>query len=419
MTRTGTRQIADIPDGWRMMRLADVAEVIGGSTPSRRESKYWNGDIPWVVPSELTELPGRYLSATEEEITEDGMRAAGLKLIPAGSVLVTSRATIGATAINAMPLVTNQGFQSLVAKRKINSLWLYYWISGQKNELNRRASGSTFLEISRVNVRSLPILLPPLPEQQAIAEILDSIDDAIESSEAATAATEQLRDSLLHELLTRGVPGWHTEWKQARGIGEIPADWRVARLGEVSEVKTGGTPKRSEPTYWDGHIPWMSSGEVNQRCLTHTAEQITQAGFDNSSAKLFPSGTVMVAMNGQGTTRGKVCLLGIDASCNQSLAAILAKDDLAISFLFHVMESAYKRLRSLTGEGRNGLNLGLLRSFLIPLPTLQEQQTIAAMLDSVDAAVERSREERDMLESLKASTADALLTGRTRVGSTR
>ena len=108
-----------------------------------------------------------------------------------------------------------------------------------KEALERVTQGSTFKAIGGLELRNLPILLPPLPEQQAIAAVLDSIDDAIERTEAVIAATEQLRDSLLHQLLTRGVPGWHTEWKDVPGLGTIPANWEVVRLGEVYEVQLG------------------------------------------------------------------------------------------------------------------------------------------------------------------------------------
>jgi predicted metal-dependent hydrolase len=100
-----------IPTNWKVVRLDEIAHVVGGSTPSRAKEEYWNGDIPWVVPSELSALPGRFLTSTRESITEKGMKAAGLRVIPAGSVLLTSRATIGAVAINTAPVVTNQGFK--------------------------------------------------------------------------------------------------------------------------------------------------------------------------------------------------------------------------------------------------------------------------------------------------------------------
>ena len=222
-----------VPDGWEIVRLGDVAEVVGGSTPSRSRKEFWEGDVPWVVPSELTNLKGRYLTATKEAITDAGLRSAGLTLIPSGSVLLTTRATIGVTAINIIPVATNQGFQNLIVKNGIAPLWLFYGASSMRRELEKRAAGSTFLEVSRDSIRSLPLLLPPLAEQRAIAAVLDSIDEAIERTEAVIAATERLRDTLLHELLTRGVPGWHSEWKEAPGIGTVPACWEVVRLGEV------------------------------------------------------------------------------------------------------------------------------------------------------------------------------------------
>ena len=124
----------------------------------------------------------------------------------------------------------------------------------------------------------------------------------------------------------------------------------------------------------------------------------------------------MIAMNGQGATRGKVCVLEIEASCNQSLAAIHSGTHALSSFLFHLIDSKYEELRRITGDGRNGLNLTLLRTFRIPLPPMEEQRVIAEMLDSVDEAIASERKRRDALAATKASAAHALLTGQVRVG---
>lgn len=236
-----------VPNGWRLGRLQDVAEVVGGSTPSRAKAEYWGGNVSWVAPSELTELPGKYLNCSRESISELGLRAAGLRILPPGSILLTSRATIGSTAINKVPVTTNQGFQSLIPNPDTNNLWLYYSVSAMRRELKRRSAGSTFLEISRDGVRTLPILIPPLHEQRAIAAILDSIDEAIERTEEVIAAAERLRDSLLHDLLSRGLPGRHTEWKQVRGLGTIPACWNVVRLGDVCEPPRYGASAPARP----------------------------------------------------------------------------------------------------------------------------------------------------------------------------
>ena len=190
----------------------------------------------------------------------------------------------------------------------------------------------------------------------------------------------------------------------------LPDGWQWVRLGDVAVVQTGGTPSRSEPIYWGGNIPWMASGEINQRRLMTTAEQITQAGLDNSNAKLFPRGTVMVAMNGQGTTRGKACVLGMEASCNQSLAAVLAGEQTANPFLFHILDTSYHQLRDITGDGRSGLNLDLIRGFQFLLPPLPEQRAIAAVLDSIDDAIEGAEAVIAATEGLRDALLHDLLT---------
>ncbi len=154
----------------------------------------------------------------------------------------------------------------------------------------------------------------------------------------------------------------------------------------------------------------MASGQINQRRVMTTEETITQEGLKNSNAKLFPPDTVMVAMNGQGATRGKACVLGIEASCNESLAAISARRDSVNRFIFHVLDSAYDVLRSLTGDGRAGLNLGLIRGFSFLLPPLPEQRAIAAALDSIDDAIERTEAVIAATEQLRNSLLHQLLT---------
>ena len=172
-----------------------------------------------------------------------------------------------------------------------------------------------------------------------------------------------------------------------RDLSELPDGWREARLGEVAAISTGGTPSRSNTKFWGGDIPWMASGEVNQRLVKSTAEYISREGLDESNARLFPEGTVMVALNGQGATRGKTARLGIEAACNQSLAAVFSHPGSDQGFLFQVLSSMYEGLRRLTGDGRSGLNLGLIRSISILVPPLEQQRAIAAVLDAIDEAI--------------------------------
>lgn len=409
---------SQIPNGWRRVRLEDVAEVVGGSTPSRTDARFWEGDVPWVVPSELTALKGRYLAASKESITDEGMRSAGLRLIPAGSILLTSRATVGVTAINGVPIATNQGFQNLIVKNGADPLWLYYSVSQQRPELERRASGSTFLEVSRDSVRSLPILLPPLPEQRAIAAVLDSIDDAIEGAEAVIAATEGLRDALLHDLLTRGLPGQHTEFRDIPDLGTIPADWEVVRLGDVAEVRNGTTPSRRKPEYWGNEgIPFVKTGQVNDVYIVEPEEFITPSAIQNAGPVIVPKGSVLIAMIGQGKTRGMTAKLGFRAAINQNFAAVYEpRSGFDLDYFFAWASQNYAHVRALgQGSNQDALNCEVIEGMKFPLPPPMEQEAIAAAMDGVDAAMAVARDEAAGLRLLKESTADALLSGRVRV----
>ena len=162
-------------------------------------------------------------------------------------------------------------------------------------------------------------------------------------------------------------------------IGESQeAVCEIKTIGEICQVKTGGTPKREESKYWNGDVPWMSSGEIHEMFVSKTVEYITQEGLKNSNARMLPINSVLIAMNGQGKTRGTVAVNKIPLTCNQSIAAVICEEDkLLPDFLFHYLSSKYEEMRSVTGEGRNGLNLGLIRSFKVPLLGLDKQKSIS------------------------------------------
>src|SRR5437870_1769372 len=136
------------PADWDDVTIEGFGEIVGGGTPSRGTPSFWNGSIPWVTPSEITALCGKYVRDTREKITPDGLAGSAAKLLPEGSVVVTTRATLGETAIAAVPLTTNQGFKSIIPNEDTDSLFAYYRIQTMKSEMARLASGTTFLEIS-------------------------------------------------------------------------------------------------------------------------------------------------------------------------------------------------------------------------------------------------------------------------------
>jgi len=198
--------VGEIPDAWEIFRLGDVAESFGGATPSTNVSDYWNGAIPFVTPTDVTNLRGgNFLTSTKKSITKAGFNSISAKCVPTGSVLVTSRATIGSCCINAIPAVTNQGFINLVCKNDLYNLFALYLVRSLKRELERLSDGSTFKELARRSARKVMIPLPPLSEQKKIASILSTLDDRIKTETQRNEELQRLKRGLANILLTGKV----------------------------------------------------------------------------------------------------------------------------------------------------------------------------------------------------------------------
>lgn len=170
----------------------------------------------------------------------------------------------------------------------------------------------------------------------------------------------------------------------------------MVALGEVSKVVSGGTPSRNESEYWSGNIPWIKTGQINFHLITEADEFITQKGMQNSSARIIPKGTILMAMYGQGITRGKVAVLGIDATINQACAAIiLGNSNVSRDFVYLVLQSKYEELRSISdarGGNQSNLNSQLIKDLQIPLPPLETQQRIVTAIEREQALVNASKE---------------------------
>lgn len=204
-TKFKTTEIGEIPEEWEVNNLGNIVEVISGATPKTNINEYWdNGDIYWATPSDITSN-GKYISVTEKKITENGLRNCSAKLLPIGSILMSSRATIGERCINTVPMTTNQGFKSLVCKDGINNEFIYYYVDILKEKLMGLASGSTFLEVSKKVVEDIKVVIPSLEEQEKIASILSEVDKKIDDYENKKQKLEELKKGLMQQLLTGNI----------------------------------------------------------------------------------------------------------------------------------------------------------------------------------------------------------------------
>lgn len=190
---------------WDTVNLGDIATIVGGGTPKTGQSDYWNGNIPWATPTDITQLSGRTISRTASTITDSGLENSTATLLPPKSLLVTTRATIGACAINTTPMATNQGFQSLVPKDGVCVEFLYYLVQRHAKGLRRLGTGSTYLEVSRRAVSEFSICLPPLLEQRRISAILSSLDDTMYVLSTIIDRYRDVKLALMPLLLTGKV----------------------------------------------------------------------------------------------------------------------------------------------------------------------------------------------------------------------
>lgn len=219
----------------------------------------------------------------------------------------------------------------------------------------------------------LQIPLPALPVQREIVRVLDSFTLYSAELTAELTARRKQYEFYRDKLLMPKSSTYQTEWKE---------------LKDVCRLVTGATPSTSKKEYWEnGTIPWMSSGEVNNKRIFYTEEKITELGYQSSSTTLVPIHSVVIALAGQGKTRGKVAITEIELCTNQSLCSLICGTSMNYKFLYYYLDGKYEELRAISnGDGtRGGLSLRLLAPYKIPVPPMEVQERIVKVLDNFDA----------------------------------
>ena len=220
----------------------------------------------------------------------------------------------------------------------------------------------------------------------------------------------------MQTLFTRGLRG---ETQKETEIGPVPESWETEPIDAHFIVVSGGTPSRRNQKFWSGGtIPWVKTTEVDYRVIKEIEEHITPEGLDGSAAKMLPAGTLLLAMYGQGATRGKVAVMGVDGTCNQACAAIRPRDDKIDSrYLYHFLVANYDTVRQLAHGGQQqNLNLNIVRDITVAFPAEKSRQRkIVAILDAIDRKINLHRRKRATLDDLFKSLLHKLMTGEIRV----
>jgi len=370
-----------------MAKLGEVCTIVSGSTPKTSVTSYWDGNIKWITPAELNE-DTFYIMDSVRHITEEGKEKTGLSYLPTGTVILSSRAPIGKTAIAGCEMCCNQGFKNLICSDAIYSEYLYFFLKSKTDYLNSLGRGATFKEISKSIVESIEIPLPEVNQQKEIAEKFKKLEQLISLRKQQLAKLDEVVKARFVEMF---------------GVVHNSVLYPYVPVKSFTSVVSGGTPNRNVSEFWkNGSIRWVKTTELQNNVICNTDEKITQAGLDNSSAKIIPPNTVLIAMYGQGKTRGMTGYTSIECATNQACACILPCEKFNQNYLWRYMILSYDKLRDMAkGGNQPNLNIGIIKNFPVLKPPIELQNDFATFVERVDQQKQTVQQSFEKLELMK------------------
>lgn len=347
------------PDGVEYKPLGEVAELKRGQSITKKSIT--PGDIPVIAGGRK---PAYFTSSANRT---------GMTIVVAGS-----GAYAGFVSYWDQPIFVSDAFSVKVNEEILVPRFTYHWVCGKQKELYSLKSGGGVPHVYPKDVAKFKCPIPPLEVQCEIVRILDQFTTLEAELEAELEARRAQYEYYRNQLLSYDAL-----------VSRCPNGVQYKSIGSFSKCVAGATPNSKNPSLWDGDIPWMSSGEVNKKTVYSTNRFITQLGFDSCSTKMVPAGAVVIALAGQGKTRGTVARIRIELCTNQSLCAIITDKTVDSDYLFHYLSGQYDNLRAVSsGDGtRGGLNLKMIRAYKVPVPPIEEQRRIADVLDRFDTLV--------------------------------
>jgi type I restriction enzyme S subunit len=414
--------IGKIPKEWEAVKLSDISEsFISGGTPSTKEPKYWNGNIPWIRSIHLSKY---YINenSIEQYITKEGLENSASNIVPKGNLIIATRVGIGKSAVNLIDVAINQDLTGVVIdKLRAEPFYVVWYLLSPKTirTLESFTRGTTIKGMAQDHIKNLLIPLPSLSEQQKIAEVLSTVDEAIQKTDEVIAKTERLKKGLMQELLTRGIG--HKEFKDTE-IGRIPKEWEIVTLGGIA------TEVYRYPTYYNIEYVIKGIPEIRGELIKENGEleaDVSKYRFISEEiSRRYPrtilqEGDFVLSVRG---TMGKVAIVpkfleGANITANLIRISLDRSKCYPPFFKQVFLSDFFKRtLNDLSSQTTiKTIQAPILKSLKIPLPPIKEQQKIAEILSTIDKKLEIERNEKAKLERIKQGLMDLLLTGKIRV----
>lgn len=375
---------SDFPD-WEEKILGDVAECLDNKrVPVNAEDRKKRvGTVPYYGAGGIQGYIDEYLF--DEEL---------VLLLEDGDAFDDFQVKSIAQYITGKSWVNNHAH---VLRAKDNAYFLFASLEHKDIRRWTQLAGASRKKLLKESMLKITIMIPSFPEQQKIADFLSTIDTIIEKQRATVLAWEERKKGVMQKLFSQEV-----RFKADDG-SDFP-DWEEKKINDIATCFAGATPSTKIPEYWeDGTIQWMSSGEVNNGQIFETEKRISKLGFDKCSTKMVKPNTVVIALAGQGKTRGMVAITRTSLCTNQSLCAIETNTDICDDYLYQYLQLQYNNLRLISsGDGtRGGLNLKLIGNYSVLIPSLPEQQKIADCLSALDTVIEKQKETLEKWQELK------------------
>ena len=397
----------EVPESWEWQKLGDIGVWQSGATPSRLNKEYYGGNIPWLKTGDLND---GYIQEIPETITQKALEETSVKLNPAGSVLIAMYgATIGKVGILTFPATTNQACCACVEYNGIEQMYLFYFLLSHKEEFIMLGGGGAQPNISKEKIVDTYIPIPPQFEQKRIINaieqwfaLIDTLESAKEDLQMSIAqAKSKILDLAIHgklvpqdtndepaiELLKRINPKF-TPCDNAHDANQLPDSWCLTTLGNIGKWQSGATPSRLNKDYYNGNIPWLKTGDLTDGFIYDIPETITQKALEETSVKLNPKGSVLIAM--YGATIGKIGILTIPSATNQACCACSEFKGIYNMYLFYYLLS-HRYIFIMMGGGGAQPNISKekITETLIPLPPLSEQKRIVAKIEELFAVIDK------------------------------
>jgi type I restriction enzyme, S subunit len=355
---------------WVQLTIGQFGQIVTGSTPPTKKPEYFGNIYPFITPTDMND--NSRIVNTERFVSEKGRLYLKNRLLPVGSVCFTCiGATIGKLCVTSKPSFTNQQINSVVVDEEHDPLFVYYLLCNEAERIKKVASGAATPIINKTAFSNIEVRVPSLALQRRITIVLSAYDDLLENNTRRIAILEEMAQALYREWFVHfRFPGHESVAMVEDGNGRLPEGWERKTIIDICDrITSGGTPNTQESSYWNGEIPWLSSGETRNKFIIETEKTITSDGVENSSTRLAMTGSVVIASAGQGHTRGQTSLLMLDTYVNQSVLNLSASH-VSNYYLFFNLSDRYSELRQASDSfsSRGSLTTKLIGSLPIVVP---------------------------------------------------